>query len=1089
MKALHKTALALALASALPAMAQIRTDASLGQAAQSLTGPNYLIGQGLGKLSGTNLFHSFQTFNVATGESATFTTSTPGITNVISRVTGGEASWINGQVSLNAASGKPAFFFINPAGVVFGAGASIDVPGAFHVSTADSLRFADGSRLQVDLSKVSSFSSAAPEAFGFLGAQSKPVVVYDGAVLATNAGQSMSLTGGDLLVDNGILAGSADIRLAAVGKQALDLPLVGTLPALSGQIILRNEALIGSSNLGSQDAGRVSLDAGSITLTGLSSISSYARAGTSGKGASISLRAASNVLISDGANLYSTAAGAGDAGDISVEGNGLRLDLGGYIEGGSLAGSTGRGGAVQLLARQGLTLDSEASVYYVLRGGGSGGLVSLSGASIGLSDLAYVSVSALGSGNTGELRLQSTGGISLDGGAQVLAYSQSGGLNGAVKLHAGGGLAMAGGSTIRNIASANGTKVGGIELSLGGDLTLNGHSHISVGSQAGGAAGNVVAAARHMTLDGGSFITNGALDSLGSAGNISLNATGTVTLSNDAYLSTSTDSDQHGGSILLRAQSLLLSNGGSIGSNALGGSGNAGSIDIAAAQRVELTGASAIGSGTLTSGNGGLVRVAAPIVSLGGKSTIYTTAALGSLGNAGQIEISAPTRLSLSAGSLIDSSSLSLVGNAGSISISAGSVDFVGSSMSSRSLTVGSRGQGGSISMQATGKVSLSQDSVISTSTSSRANAGAISLSAADLLLDHSSLLSLARAEASGSGGNIDVTLTGEMRSMVGIIGTTTFGAGAGGAVQLRAHDIIFDGPLSSISAAAAAGSSGQVGSIDVRASGKLSLLNGASLSISNLAVSTHPATLQPSVLSVTAKELEMRDADISAASFGNVAASRIAITTSDSTKLLRSAIETTANEGNGGPISLQAGRLLVLDNSLLTTSVFGSQGNGGNIALTSELMLMKTGFVQANTSAALASGGLVAIDVRSLVASGNSLFVGGQVPLAFKPGVFGLNVIQAAAPTGVSGVIAITSPVLDLSGSLSVLEARPIDTGGLGRNPCQTREGSSLSQSGRGGLPASARGLLGSDGLAASDALAAPRAVAMLGVAAGGCR
>ena len=48
------------------AQAQIRTDASLGQAAKTLSGPNYAIPQTLGKLSGSNLFHSFsdiQSFN------------------------------------------------------------------------------------------------------------------------------------------------------------------------------------------------------------------------------------------------------------------------------------------------------------------------------------------------------------------------------------------------------------------------------------------------------------------------------------------------------------------------------------------------------------------------------------------------------------------------------------------------------------------------------------------------------------------------------------------------------------------------------------------------------------------------------------------------------------------------------------------------------------------------------------------------------------------------------------------------------------------------------------------------------------------
>ena len=99
-------------------------------------------------------------------------------------------------------------------------------------------------------------------------------------------------------------------------------------------------------------------------------------------------------------------------------------------------------------------------------------------------------------------------------------------------------------------------------------------------------------------------------------------------------------------------------------------------------------------------------------------------------------------------------------------------------------------------------------------------------------------------------------------------------------------------------------------------------------------------------------------------------------------------------------------------------------------------------------------------IDVKTLVASGSSLFVGG-VEKKFTSRVFGFNVIQAAAPTGVSGEISITNPVLDLSSSLARLNVQLLDVTGLGRNPCQSSGGSSLAQSGRGGLPVSYRSSL----------------------------
>ncbi len=88
--------LAISLVCAFPtaAQAQIRTDGTLGRPAVGLTGPSFLITEALGRLAGSNLFYSFQVFNVGNAESATFVTTTAGLTNLISRVTGGSPSQI-----------------------------------------------------------------------------------------------------------------------------------------------------------------------------------------------------------------------------------------------------------------------------------------------------------------------------------------------------------------------------------------------------------------------------------------------------------------------------------------------------------------------------------------------------------------------------------------------------------------------------------------------------------------------------------------------------------------------------------------------------------------------------------------------------------------------------------------------------------------------------------------------------------------------------------------------------------------------------------------------------------------------------------
>ena len=90
---------------------------------------------------------------------------------------------------------------------------------------------------------------------------------------------------------------------------------------------------------------------------------------------------------------------------------------------------------------------------------------------------------------------------------------------------------------------------------------------------------------------------------------------------------------------------------------------------------------------------------------------------------------------------------------------------------------------------------------------------------------------------------------------------------------------------------------------------------------------------------------------------------------------------------------------------------------------------------------------------MNNLVASGNTLFLGGNTPYTYQPGVFGFNVIQAAAPTGVSGTVQTSVPRLDVTSSLVALDTRLINAQ-VARRLCENARGSSLVPVGRGGLP-----------------------------------
>jgi len=96
-----------------------------------------------GQVSGdrANLFHSFQEFGLNSGQIATFQ-SNPEIINILSRVTGGNASMINGLIQVTG--GNANLFLMNPAGIVFGPNATLNIPADFIATTASGIGFNQG---------------------------------------------------------------------------------------------------------------------------------------------------------------------------------------------------------------------------------------------------------------------------------------------------------------------------------------------------------------------------------------------------------------------------------------------------------------------------------------------------------------------------------------------------------------------------------------------------------------------------------------------------------------------------------------------------------------------------------------------------------------------------------------------------------------------------------------------------------------------------------------------------------------------------------------------------------------------------------
>ncbi|MEH2093873.1 filamentous hemagglutinin N-terminal domain-containing protein [Nostoc sp.] len=166
-----------------------------------------------GAARGTNLFHSFQDFNVGVGRGVYFA-NPEGITNIFSRVTGGNSSNIFGRLGV---LGSANLFLLNPNGIVFGKNASLDVQGSFVGTTANSLIFPNGVE----------FSATNPQAPPLLainvpiGLQfgSQPGSITNQAVnaLYVGSGSTLALIGGEITLDGSYLfTQNGQVKLGAV---------------------------------------------------------------------------------------------------------------------------------------------------------------------------------------------------------------------------------------------------------------------------------------------------------------------------------------------------------------------------------------------------------------------------------------------------------------------------------------------------------------------------------------------------------------------------------------------------------------------------------------------------------------------------------------------------------------------------------------------------------------------------------------------------------------------------------------------------------------------------------------------------------
>lgn len=175
---------------------------------------DYQIESRYGIQSGGNLFHSFSTFSIGSGESATFS-GPVGLDNIIGAVTGPEISDIQGSLGSTVVGAD--LWLINPNGVVFGEDARLEVKGGFHVSTADHLTFPGGAIFSATQPASNTLVAADPVSFGFLDA-AVGSIVSNGALLAVPAAEGAADI--PLLETSDFTIAGGEIRLSGSGADA-----------------------------------------------------------------------------------------------------------------------------------------------------------------------------------------------------------------------------------------------------------------------------------------------------------------------------------------------------------------------------------------------------------------------------------------------------------------------------------------------------------------------------------------------------------------------------------------------------------------------------------------------------------------------------------------------------------------------------------------------------------------------------------------------------------------------------------------------------------------------------------------------------
>jgi filamentous hemagglutinin family protein len=797
------------------AAAQVVLDGSFGAEGELLpdAARDVEIPEAVGRRAGTNLFHSFSELSVPAETSATFSAESAGIERVLARVTGGNASRIEGLLRSRIPGAD--LYLLNPQGVIFGRDAALDLPGSLYLGGAESLLLADGVRFWSDPASPVVLSSAPPSAWGFSDEPAGPIEIA-GSALVLAEGTTLSLAG-------------SEVRIRGRGQQPGEPFGFRVLQAPRGYVDLVAVTAGGDARLGTDG-----IDASGIERLGPVSITDRAQLDGTSRGAS-QLRVRADSLLLDGAFLFfdnlggAAEAHPGRALDLEAR---TRIEIDGGSELTSESFGAGRSGDVRLVAPE-LSLDGDSTVQSVASGVGASGKLEVSSRELRVAGASSLGSRARASGRAGDVSV-SADAIRVSGGDSVLGSVTEGaggsvtGDGGDVTVHAGtielrdGGQILvrtrdSAGNAGRLRVVAERIDISGISRDVqqpsgllsteevganpravpgrGGDMEVEvGQLHISEGGEVGvrsfvegdlpraGAAPQLRIEAASVHLSGFSQL---------SSGGVTVSAIKTVSRDRDA------------GDLTVTTHELELRDGGAISASTIG-AGASGTVTIRA-ERLRIVGSdgqgreSGIYSQALDGGSGdaGSIWLAARELELRDGGTVSVLTDSSGSGAAGRVSINDPAREGAAA-AWSQEARIVVTGTA----VESGRGSAI------RSSVIGaSPAAGGEIAIHARELV-LGPGGAIEASNQSLGDAGNVTLDLVDALRIEDGTITT--SSQSGEGGGITIR-AGELVELVGgQITTNVSGTGSGGNIAID-PDLVVLSRGSRIDTTAAVGDGGDI--------------------------------------------------------------------------------------------------------------------------------------------------------------------------------------------------------------------------------------------------------------------------------------